>query len=475
MTTVASLSTVGSIFAPGKPVAAAGAPPMPAPGKRAGSIRADNRAMAALFQVLRHHDFRLLWLAGLASVLGDRIVTVALALFVIDLTGDPTDLGFVLAAHAIPLVGFMLIGGIWADRLPRHRLMVATDLIRFVLHAALAVLIIAGDVQIWQVVVIEALFGTAEAFFRPASTAVVPQTVPEPEIQEANALMGMSNNVCEFVGPAIATALVLGVGAGEAFAVDAATFVISALLLIRMSPRRREAAAGAEVAGGEEPGSLVEQLRIGYREVRARAWVWATLLSASATLFLGLAPWFVLGPVIAEDNYGGTDVYGIVTAALGAGTIFGSIAGIRWRPLRPMRLGLIMAALWCPMAVLYALGAPLAVVLPAAVVGGFGFAVFDVWWLTALAERIPPDRLSRVSSYDWMVSLGLLPVGYLLAGPLAEALGAVEVLAVGSALAMVAWLLALLPRESRMLERIAPSGTTAEPPTGETRIGFPDV
>ena len=431
--------------------------------------------MRGLFKVLRHREFRLLWLAGLASVLGDRIVTVALALFVIDLTGSATDLGFVLAAHAIPLVAFMLIGGVWADRVKRHRLMVVTDLARFVLHATLAALILTGGVEIWQVVVIEALFGTAEAFFRPAATGVLPQTVPEPEIQEASALMSMSNNVCEFVGPAIATLLVLGVGAGEAFAFDAATFVVSAVILVRMSPRRRDAAVGAPVAvEGEVRQSLLEELRIGFREVRARAWVWATLLSASATLFLGLAPWFVLGPVVAESNYGGTDVYGIVEAALGAGTIVGAIAGIRWRPLHPMRLGLVMAALWCPMAVMYALGAPLGLVLPAAVLGGFGFSIFDVWWLTALAERIPPDRLSRVSSYDWMVSLGLLPIGYLLAGPLANAIGAAEVLAVGSALAMFAWLLALLPRESRMLERIQ-IGPQAEPPSGEMRISARDL
>ena len=430
--------------------------------------------MARLFSVLRHRDFRLLWLAGLASVLGDRIVTVALALFVIDLTGEATDLGFVLAAHAIPLVGFMLIGGVWADRVPRHRLMVATDLIRFALHGTLAALIVAGEVEIWQVVAIEALFGSAEAFFRPASTAVIPQTVPEAEIQEANALVGMSNNVCEFVGPALATALVLGVGAGEAFAVDAATFVVSAALLIRMSPRRRDSAAGAEAAASAEGETLRAQLRVGYEEVRARAWVWAVLIAACALVFFGLAPWFVLGPVVAEENYGGTDVYGIVTAALGAGTIIGSIVGIHWRPLHPMRVGLVLGAIWCPMAVAYALGAPLEIVLPAAVVGGFGFALFDVWWLTALAERIPPDRLSRVSSYDWMVSLGLLPVGYLLAGPLANAVGAVEVLAVGSALAMAAWLLALVPDETRALERIAPGGTR-EPPSGEHWIGFPDV
>ncbi len=426
--------------------------------------------MSGLFQVLRHRDFRLLWLAGLASVLGDRIVTVALALFVIDLTGSATDLGLVLAAHAIPLVAFMLIGGIWADRVPRHRLMVLTDLIRFVLHAALAALIITGEVEIWQVIVIEALFGTAEAFFRPASSGVVPQTVPEQEIQEANALMSMSNNVCEFIGPALATALVLGVGAGEAFAFDAATFVVSAALLIRMDPRRRK----GETRERPERGSLIGELREGFDEVRSRAWVWVTLLSVSATLFVGIAPWFVLGPLVAKEQYGGTEIYGIVSAALGAGTIFGAAAGIRWRPLHPLRLGILLAAIWPFSTLFFAFGAPLEIVLPAMVVGGFGFSVFDVWWFTALAERIPPDRLSRVSSYDWMVSLGLLPIGYLLAGPLANALGAIEVLAVGSALAFIVWLPALLPRETRMLERIKTDGEAVGPPTGETRIGFPD-
>ena len=171
-----------------------------------------------LLAVLRHRDFRLLWFAQSSSVIGDSIVTVALALFVIDLTGSATDLGLVLAAHALPLVGFMLIGGVWADRLPRHRVMVVTDLARFALHALLAALIFAGELRIWQLVVIEVLFGTAEAFFRPAATGLLPQTVPEAEIQEANALTTTFSNVAEFVGPALATALVLGVGAGAAFA-----------------------------------------------------------------------------------------------------------------------------------------------------------------------------------------------------------------------------------------------------------------
>src|SRR5271155_2089547 len=130
-------------------------------------------------RVLRHRDFRFLWLAQSSSVIGDRIVTVALALFVIDLTGSATDLGLVLAAQVLPFVAFLLIGGVWADRLPRHRVMVATDLVRFALHALLAALIFAGTVAIWQLVVIEMLFRSAEAFFRPAANGLLPQTVPE--------------------------------------------------------------------------------------------------------------------------------------------------------------------------------------------------------------------------------------------------------------------------------------------------------
>src|SRR4051812_37469366 len=280
-----------------------------------------------LLRVLRHREFRLLWLASSASVIGDRIVTVALALFVIDLTGNATDLGLVLSAHALPLVAFLLIGGVWADRLPRHRVMVVTDLARFALHALLAVLIVTDAVRIWHIVVIEMLFGTAEAFFRPAAAGLLPQTVPEREIQEANAVTTTFSNIAEFVGPALATALVLGVGAGTAFAVDAASFLVSAAFLIRVRPRRRA------VAEAVMPRATVWlELRQGFREVRARSWVWGTLVAFCVALFVGFAPWAVLGPSVATSQYDGIGFYGLVTAALGAGTIGGSLIGIRWRP-----------------------------------------------------------------------------------------------------------------------------------------------
>ena len=152
-------------------------------------------------EVFRHREFRLLLAGQSASTLGDRIALVALALYVTEI-GSPSDVGIVLAAHALPLVGFLLIGGVWADRLPRHRVMLATDLIRFALHALLAVLIFTGNAEIWAIAVIEALFGTAEAFFRPAYTGLVPQTVPESEIQPAKAALGGVETITEFAGPA---------------------------------------------------------------------------------------------------------------------------------------------------------------------------------------------------------------------------------------------------------------------------------
>jgi MFS family permease len=402
--------------------------------------------------VLRHRDFRFLWLAQSSSVIGDNIVLVALALFVIQRTGSATDLGLVLAAQSLPLVAFLLIGGVWADRLPRHRVMIVTDLVRFALHGLLAALIFSGAVRIWQVVPIEVLFGTAEAFFRPAANGLLPQTVPEEDIQPATAITTMSNNIAEFAGPALATALVLGAGAGWAFALDAATFMLSAVFLARVRPRRRGAPRPVEAA--PERRRVWEEIREGAREVRSRVWVWATLASFCVALFCGLAPWYVLGPLVARQQYGHIAVYGVVEAALGLGTILGSLAGVGWRPRYPMRLAMLAILLWPIAGILYATGVSLVVVLPATIVAGGGVALFDVWWLTALAERIPPDTLSRVTSYDWMVSGGLLPLGFILAGPLAGALGPVDVVIGGSALAFVAFALGLLPRETRMLERL---------------------
>jgi predicted MFS family arabinose efflux permease len=401
--------------------------------------------------LLLHRNFRLLFLGQGLSTIGDRIVFVALALYVTDI-GTPSDVGVVLACHAVPLVGFLLIGGVWADRLPRHLVVVTTDLIRFALHALLAALIFTGAVEIWHIAVIEAAFGTAEAFYRPAYTGLVPQTVPEEEIQPAKAAFGTLETVAEFVGPALATALVLGVGPGFAFAIDAATFLVSAALLVRLRPRPRGEAT--------ERTTVLAELREGWAEVRSRPWVWAIIGAFALTLLVSYGPWMTLGPTVSIEQYGSRAAYGILTAAMGAGTIVGALVGFRWQPRHPMRLGMVFCLPFPVTVCLFALGAPIAVLLGLFALTGAGFALFGIWWETALAQRIPPHTLSRVTAYDWMGSLALLPIGYVLAGPLGEAIGATEVLGVGGALALLALAAGLFVSDVWRLERVREAGAS---------------
>jgi MFS family permease len=400
-------------------------------------------------------EFRWLFLSQTVSTTGDRIVLVALALLVTERTGSTADLGLVLGAYTAAQVLFLLFGGVWADRLPRHRIMLSTDLVRGTLHALLAVLIVTNVVGVWQLVAIEALFGAAEAFFRPAFSGLVPQTVPERLIQEANALTNLTQTVAEFAGPAIATALVLLSGTGLAFAIDAATFFVSAALLSLMRPRERGEPA--------ERSSIRRELAEGFREVRRRTWVWVTIVVFSVQLLGAYAPYVVLGPTVAGERYGDPAWFGWLAAAVGFGTAVGSLTALRWRPRRPLVAGIALVLPFCLMLVAFAAGLPLAALLPVGAATGVGVALFGVWWQTALAERIPPRALSRVTSYDWMGSLALLPLGYLVVGVLADQLGATEVMAAGGLLATAVLLLGLLPRETRALGRDAPPVAPAGP------------
>lgn len=379
-------------------------------------------------RALAHRDFRLLWISQAFSTLGDHLVLVVLALYVNDI-GTPTDVGIVLAASGIPFAGLLLLGGVWADRLPRHRLMVATDLTRGVLHALLAMLIIVGDVPIWAIAVIEALFGAAHAFFQPAYTGLLPQTVPDDLFQEAQAVTNLTQSVSNFVGPAFGSALFLTVGAGVAFAVDAATFFIGAALLLRIRPRERAAPVVRE--------RLRVELAGGWHELRSRPWALMGISYFSLLLLVALAPFLALGPAIAEQGYDEAAVFGIASALSGAGAIAGSLTALRWRVRRTLFWGWLLMLLE-PLAYMgFAGELPLWSIVPLFFAGGAGFSLLIFTWDTALMTEIPPAALSRVSSYDWMGSLGLFPFGFLLAGPISELIGVQETLLGGASIALL--------------------------------------
>jgi MFS family permease len=402
--------------------------------------------------VLRHRDFRLLFWGQSASNFGSNAVVVAMAIYITRSTGSPSDLGLILAAQTVPFVLMLLLGGVWADRLPRHRVMIASDVVRAAIHALLAVLILTGSARVWEIAVIEAIFGVAWAFFQPAETGLMPQTVPEDEIQSARALMEVSWNLSMVLGPSLATALVLTVGAGEAFALDALSFVISALTLLPMNPRVRgeQAAAGA---------SVLHELRAGFREVASRPWVWVTISAFSVTLMCSYAAWMSLGPAVTRDVYGHVGLYGVFVALYGIGCVAGTMFATVWRSARPLRDTLLVAAVWPGMAIVVALAMPRGFAGAWMVIAGVQNGLFMVVWETSLARHIPPSVLSRVSSYDWMGSLSLMPVGFIAAGPLAGVFGARVVLGVGGAIGVAATLLTLIPKATREL--------TAEPVIAE--------
>jgi MFS family permease len=408
---------------------------------------------------LRSRDFRLLWLSQSVSVFGDALVIVAIGLYVTRLTNQPSDVALVLTAYAVPLVLFLLIGGVIADRLPRQTVMVASDLVRAVLHGTLALLIAFGVVQIWHMMVIGVLYGTAEAFFRPAYTGLVPQTVDsDDDIPSAQALGGLSSEIAEFASPALATALVLGLGGSVAFGLDAATFLVSAALVLRIKARPRGAPA--------DRTTVLVELADGWRAVRERIWVLATLCAFCLAVMVALAPFFVLGASVAQERYGTESVFGLASSAFAVGTIAGVVLGSRWRPKYPIRTGLVISVPWPAALGFFAVGAPLWLLYPALAIAGLGTGAFNVLWETALAQRIPPHLLSRVSAWDWMLSLALLPVGYVLAGWVGRLIGNARVLEIGGALGSLAMLAALAPTGTRGLRRLEPQ----TPPTRPTAL-----
>jgi MFS family permease len=365
--------------------------------------------------VLREGPFRLLFAGRAISSLGDRLVPVALAFAVLDLTGSVTDLGLVIAAQTTPLILLVLFGGVWADRLPRQRVMLASDCVRAVAQATSAALLLTGSAHIWQLMVLQALYGGAEAFFGPASTAVVAQTVGEEELQPANAMLGLADNAASIAGPALAGVIVATASPGWGLAFDAATFLASGafLLALRIAPAKIEPRR-----------STLTELREGWRAFSSRRWMWASVLFFTLYIALVYDPWQVLGPAVAREHLGGAAAWAAISASLGAGAVMGGLLGLRWRPRLPLRLAFLMFVVTGP-ALLALLGAhaPLAAIIPMAILDGAAASLFNTWWFTAQQTEVPAAELSRVSSWDYLGSLAFEPAGLVVVGPVAGVIG----------------------------------------------------
>jgi MFS family permease len=402
--------------------------------------------------VLRETEYRKLFFGQATSVIGVMFTVVALPFAVLEIGGSATDIGVVEAANLVPLAVFVLVGGVWADRLQRQRVMLAADFLRFALQVLTAALLITGVAQVWQLALIQVAMGVCEAFFRPAAMGLTPEVVSPPRLQQANALSSLVMSGSITLGAVFAGLVVAAVGPGWGIGIDGLTYLISAWFLLRLRPseflgRRRargaaapgRALAGEEAAAGDEAGSgagFVADLVAGWREFTSHTWLWVMVAGVSVFLFAIEGPIQVLGPIIARDAYDGARTWGFTSAAMGVGQICGGLLSLRWRPRRPMLVvaaGMSLAAV--PVALL-ALEAPVWTLYVSLAVMGVEWGLYDPFWMTCMQRAVEPEMISRVSSYDYLGSLAFYPAGLALAGPLADAVGVTTVLW-GSAVAAV--------------------------------------
>jgi MFS family permease len=383
--------------------------------------------------VLRRRNFRLLFAGQTISVLGDRMVAVALAFAVLQIGGSPSDVGLVLAAKVLPSAATALVGGVLADRVSRRTVMVGADLVRVASQGTMAVLLIAGSAEVWKLALLAGVGGAASGFFGPASIGLLPEVVPPEELQPANALRSSGASAGEILGPLIAGVLVATAGAGWAIAADAATFALSAVCLLGLRLARSVAA---------RPGSFLVDLREGWAVFSSRTWVWSFVVYfAIANVFWGASS--SLGPVVADRELGGAAAWGTILAAMGVGALLGSLIATQIRPSRPLLMvALGEGLLALPLAFLAATSV-VAVIAFAALLSGIGLMVGMSVWESTLQRHIPGEALSRVSSYDWFGSAAFYPVGLAMWGPISAAVGIHTSLWLAFAL-FIASLLALL-------------------------------
>ena len=365
----------------------------------------------AVFAVLRQPAFRRLFIGGSVSTLGDAISGIALTFAVLHIGGNATALGLVLAAGAIPFLVFLLVGGVVADRLPRRGVMLGADAVRLVAQGVAATLVLTGTAEVWQLAVTAAVMGTAGAFFTPAATGLLPEVVAGEDLQRANALRGFTAAGAWIVGPAIGGALVAGAGAGWALAADAASYAVSAAALAGLRVPARERSA-------RKP--FMRDLRDGWIAFTEHDWIWVIVVSLTLANFFSTGL-YVLGPVVAERELGGPGAWAAILSAGAVGALIGGIVSYRITPARPLLTACWFVCLGATPLATLAIPAPTWVIALAMLIAGGGALVFNTLWETTLQRHVAPDRLSRVSAYDYLGSFIAKPLGLALMGPLAAA------------------------------------------------------
>jgi MFS family permease len=396
---------------------------------------------------LRHRDFRLLWSGMCISLLGDGVFFVALAWQVYALSNVPTALAIVGIAMTVPTITFLLIGGVISDRLDRRRVMLTADLARGFVVGAIAVLSLVGVLRLWELAALAALYGVGTAFFDPSFDAIVPQILPAEALSGANSLDQFVRPIAlRLAGPALGGLIIAGAGVGAAFGFDAASFAFSAASLLAMTARPQVTRARG--------GSIAREMGAGFTYVRHHPWLWATLASAAVAYLLFMGPTEVLVPFIVKNELRGSAAdLGLVFAAGGVGSVVCAVV-ISQRGL-PRRDITWMYVFWT-IATLSIAGYGLAHALWGLMLASLAFNALEtagtIIWATVKQRQVPAAMLGRVSSLDWLISIGLLPVSFALTGPVSSALGVRTTLIGAGVLGAIVTVAALLVPGVRAIE-----------------------
>jgi MFS family permease len=403
---------------------------------------------------LQSRNFQLLAACNVMSMAGNSVANVAIPFAVLSIGGSASDVGYVATANLLPLTVFLLLGGVIADRLPRHKVIVTTDLLQALAQAISAVLVLTGKAAVWELIVAAAVRGTGLGFYMPAANGLLPQTVAADHLAQANAINRVGQNSAEIGGSGLGGVLVGLAGPGWGLAVDAASFALAAALRLGMRFPALPPPAGRR---------MLHELREGWREFSSRRWLWTMVAQFSCVLAISAGTVSVLGPIVASTHLGGARSWGFIVAANSTGAVLGGLAMIRFRSQRT----LLAANLSIPAfsLVLFALAVPLSVplIMVAGLLAGGCLEVFSVNWAITMQQEIPRTVLSRVSAYDALGSFALTPVGAVVAGPLAIAFGVRGVLAAAGVVVILLTVAVLFVPEVRHMRRRPTPGPDPDP------------
>jgi MFS family permease len=369
--------------------------------------------LPAALAPLTQPTFRLLWIGQSISAVGDALVPVALAFATLSIAHSASALGLVLASSTVARVISLPIGGVWADRLPRQKVMLASDIIRGLVQVAVTALLMTHTAHLWHLVLASIVFSFAGGFFQPASTALTPQTVNREKLQQANALMGLTRSTTWVIGPAVSGVLVATVGPAWSYAIDSATFAVSAASLALLAvpplvnPQRK---------------NFWTELGDGIRAVASQRW-YVLNLGAHAAWNFAFAAFMVAGPIVAKNSLGGASAWGFIAASMGAGSIVGGLIALRVMPGRPLIIGNLALTLTALQLLATAVPEPTIVIMAACIVGEAALIFMNEVWFATIPQLLPADVLARVTSFDWLLSIMAMPLGFAVTGPVADHIG----------------------------------------------------